>query len=321
MSRTGRLATGPLKNERNEPPSIPPNRIDAVKIAPLSAPRHHHGTWGSRSAAADVPGAEWGVDAEPAVGDAKASVRSETGERAPPECDHAGMVGPGSERMAEHDQLRGYAAEKDPCRSSTRGTSLCLPAGAFISTASMASTRPLRPTGRGCILLMRTRLKSQGAAQVVKALAANVHEHGGTVVYVDREWLAPSIWGQHIDLHLEMDIEQWARECVAGLGTVSTDLAARSLARRTSVVKLIIGSKEIKEGKQTANDGTSALPAKVEMLLDEVCRGASVDRNPTERPMAAERPKKRVRFTPELSHAPTHLPQPLREPLAPTLFV
>ncbi|KAG8734192.1 hypothetical protein FRC11_009294 [Ceratobasidium sp. 423] len=61
------------------------------------------------------------------------------------------------------------------------------------------------------LLIMGTRLKSKGAASLVKALASVVHQSGGIVVYVDWYNLPPSSWAKYIDIHIQMDLEEWAR--------------------------------------------------------------------------------------------------------------
>ncbi|KAG9079296.1 hypothetical protein FS749_008630 [Ceratobasidium sp. UAMH 11750] len=63
------------------------------------------------------------------------------------------------------------------------------------------------------LLVIGTSLQSRGAAIVTKALARQVHDHCGAVVYVNANSLAPSTWGKYIDLHVQADIEEWARDC------------------------------------------------------------------------------------------------------------
>ncbi|KAG8717071.1 hypothetical protein FRC08_008235 [Ceratobasidium sp. 394] len=145
----------------------------------------------------------------------------------------------------------------------------------------------LRDARCDLMIVVGTRLKSQGAAQVVKALAAKVHVHGGTVVYVDWKSLAPSVWAHHIDLHLETNIEEWAKDCIVALNA---------------------------NGKKSSKQETAA---QFSMLLEEVRRTTDTKRISTERRergAETERPRKQVKFTPEP-------PQPPVEPSVPTLFV
>jgi hypothetical protein len=78
---------------------------------------------------------------------------------------------------------------------------------------------------------MGTRLKSQGAASLVKALATTVRQSGGIVVYVDWYNLPPSSWAKYIDLHIQMDLEEWAKGYLNALDSVSKCHNSRSWYR------------------------------------------------------------------------------------------
>jgi NAD-dependent SIR2 family protein deacetylase len=62
------------------------------------------------------------------------------------------------------------------------------------------------------LLVIGTLLKAQGAATLVKSLSKKVHASGGAVIYINRGSPSPGPWAGHIDLHLETDIEEWARD-------------------------------------------------------------------------------------------------------------
>jgi hypothetical protein len=74
------------------------------------------------------------------------------------------------------------------------------------------------------LLIMGTSLKSRGAAGVVKKLANNAHEYGGMVIYIDKKSLPTHEWASYIDLHLEADLEEWAKCCLKSTAYVSTYL-------------------------------------------------------------------------------------------------
>ncbi|KAG9089478.1 hypothetical protein FS749_001303 [Ceratobasidium sp. UAMH 11750] len=73
------------------------------------------------------------------------------------------------------------------------------------------------------LLIIGTRLKPTGAAKLVKGLSDEVHRSGGKVIYVDWTQLPQSSWAKYVDLHIQMDIEEWAKGCLKLLGTVSVD--------------------------------------------------------------------------------------------------
>ncbi|KAG9093105.1 hypothetical protein FS749_015091 [Ceratobasidium sp. UAMH 11750] len=62
-------------------------------------------------------------------------------------------------------------------------------------------------------LVLGPRLRSKGAAQMVKSLAKEVHQRGGMVVHVDQKTPQPNVWGEYFDLHIEMDADMWAKYC------------------------------------------------------------------------------------------------------------
>ncbi|KDN38119.1 hypothetical protein RSAG8_09715, partial [Rhizoctonia solani AG-8 WAC10335] len=72
------------------------------------------------------------------------------------------------------------------------------------------------------LLIIGTRLKSKGAANLVKALASTVRQSGGVVVYVDWYALPPSSWARYVDLHIQMDLEVFAKGYLDALDSVST---------------------------------------------------------------------------------------------------
>ncbi|CAE6435088.1 unnamed protein product, partial [Rhizoctonia solani] len=71
------------------------------------------------------------------------------------------------------------------------------------------------------LLIIGTRLKPKGASSLAKALASHVRKSGGTVVYVDWHTLPPSSWSDYINLHIQMDLEEWAEGCLRALRGVS----------------------------------------------------------------------------------------------------
>lgn len=70
------------------------------------------------------------------------------------------------------------------------------------------------------LLVIGTRLKPQGVQKLVHGMAASVHASGGVVVHVDWTPLAASSWASVFDLHIQMDIEQWAKGCLSALQKV-----------------------------------------------------------------------------------------------------
>ncbi|KAG8724023.1 hypothetical protein FRC09_000766 [Ceratobasidium sp. 395] len=70
------------------------------------------------------------------------------------------------------------------------------------------------------LLVVGTRLKPQGVRRLVQGMADQVHASGGVVVFVDWTPLASSSWARYIDLHIQMDIEKWAKGCLNALQKV-----------------------------------------------------------------------------------------------------
>ncbi|KAG8718291.1 hypothetical protein FRC08_005584 [Ceratobasidium sp. 394] len=70
------------------------------------------------------------------------------------------------------------------------------------------------------LLVLGPRLKSKGAAGVLRALADKVHLFGGTVIYIDWKTLDPNMWRPYIDLHLETDADLWAENYLSNLPKV-----------------------------------------------------------------------------------------------------
>ncbi|KAG8733916.1 hypothetical protein FRC12_018700 [Ceratobasidium sp. 428] len=71
------------------------------------------------------------------------------------------------------------------------------------------------------LLVVGTRLKPQGVRRLVQGMADQVHASGGIVVYVDWTPLASSSWARYVDLHIQMDIKNWAQGCLNALQKVS----------------------------------------------------------------------------------------------------
>ncbi|KAG9100163.1 hypothetical protein FRC06_004477 [Ceratobasidium sp. 370] len=86
------------------------------------------------------------------------------------------------------------------------------------------------------LLIIGTRLKPMGAAKLVKGLSDEVHRSGGKVVYVDWTGLPPSSWANYVDLHIQMDIEQWAEGCLNALGSAEAKKGKRWIAEQTSTL-------------------------------------------------------------------------------------
>jgi NAD-dependent SIR2 family protein deacetylase len=62
------------------------------------------------------------------------------------------------------------------------------------------------------LLIVGTSIQTQGIAELTRALAKQVHERKGLVVYINRDSLPGAKWDKHIDLHLKVEIEAWASE-------------------------------------------------------------------------------------------------------------
>ncbi|KAG9123887.1 hypothetical protein FRC07_013621 [Ceratobasidium sp. 392] len=77
------------------------------------------------------------------------------------------------------------------------------------------------------LLIIGTRLKPKGVCSLVKGLAAKVHHSGGRVVYIDWTPLAASLWAKYVDLHIQMDIEDWAKGCLKALRMVLNHQATK----------------------------------------------------------------------------------------------
>lgn len=71
------------------------------------------------------------------------------------------------------------------------------------------------------LLVLGVRLQSKAVARMLKALAHNVHQKGGVVVYVDWKTLDPVVWSRYFDLHLEIGPDLWAEYCMDNPLTVS----------------------------------------------------------------------------------------------------
>ncbi|KEP45089.1 Sir2 family transcriptional regulator, partial [Rhizoctonia solani 123E] len=86
--------------------------------------------------------------------------------------------------------------------------------GSYMPTKSGKTLGEMMDDDSNCdlLLIIGTSLRSTGAAGLVKGLAKGVHTHGGVVVYVNLTALAPSVWSNYIDLHIEVEIEEWARD-------------------------------------------------------------------------------------------------------------
>ncbi|KEP49106.1 SIR2 family transcriptional regulator, partial [Rhizoctonia solani 123E] len=73
------------------------------------------------------------------------------------------------------------------------------------------------------LLVLGTSLRSHGAASLVRDLANLVHAQGGMVIYINLTSLSPSSWSSYVDLHIRVDVEEWASENLAQLHHGSQD--------------------------------------------------------------------------------------------------
>lgn len=65
------------------------------------------------------------------------------------------------------------------------------------------------------LLVIGTTLRTDGIAKLVKTLAKGVRDAGGAVLYVNRDSLPPRTWGALVDLHIQIDIEDWSRDLLS----------------------------------------------------------------------------------------------------------
>ena len=72
----------------------------------------------------------------------------------------------------------------------------------------------------GLLLVLGTTLRIHGVAQLVKSLSLDVRSRGGAVVYVNRDPLSASVWTKFVDLYIETDIEEWARDLLPRISKV-----------------------------------------------------------------------------------------------------
>jgi NAD-dependent histone deacetylase SIR2 len=70
------------------------------------------------------------------------------------------------------------------------------------------------------LLVVGTTLRIHGIAKLVKELSLEVRSRGGAVVYVNRDPLPASAWAKHIDLYIETDIDEWARDMLPRISKV-----------------------------------------------------------------------------------------------------
>ncbi|KAG8697633.1 hypothetical protein FRC08_006404 [Ceratobasidium sp. 394] len=86
------------------------------------------------------------------------------------------------------------------------------------------------------LLLLGPRLRSQGAARLVQSLAEKVHIFGGSVIYIDWKTLPSDVWGRHVDLHIEADVDAWAENYLHNISQSTRGLGRFSIAYRISKV-------------------------------------------------------------------------------------
>ncbi|KAG9081159.1 hypothetical protein FRC06_005780 [Ceratobasidium sp. 370] len=60
------------------------------------------------------------------------------------------------------------------------------------------------------LLLLGPWLESKPAARLVRRLASLVHSQHEVVVHVGWKTPDPAAWGEHVDLHIESEVETWA---------------------------------------------------------------------------------------------------------------
>ncbi|KAG8734427.1 hypothetical protein FRC11_014273 [Ceratobasidium sp. 423] len=77
------------------------------------------------------------------------------------------------------------------------------------------------------LLVIGTSIRTDGAAKLVKSLAKKVHKTGGTVVYIDRSQLQGSRWGDFFDVHIQAEIDEWARDSAVRLSEVNGQIYTR----------------------------------------------------------------------------------------------
>ncbi|CUA73435.1 NAD-dependent histone deacetylase HST3 [Rhizoctonia solani] len=92
------------------------------------------------------------------------------------------------------------------------------------------------------LLILGTSLKTHGVAGLARDMANCVHRHGGVVVYVNSTSLSASSWSSYVDLHVRVDVQEWANDNLAQLQLVKA-IALRSeiTLKCSSTVKSVRG--------------------------------------------------------------------------------
>ncbi|KAG9097260.1 hypothetical protein FRC06_007753 [Ceratobasidium sp. 370] len=130
------------------------------------------------------------------------------------------------------------------------------------------------------LLLLGPRLESKPTARLVRRLASLVHSQRRVVLHVG--WRTPdrAVWGGHVDLHIESDVETWARLYLEESTRAGEPGSSRLQA----------------EASRLAHAADGAV-AHVIARLATAARDAE-DRSPAEELKEKEvRPRKRVRFS------------------------
>lgn len=75
------------------------------------------------------------------------------------------------------------------------------------------------------LLVVGTSLKTPGAYRLAKAMVDDIHKQGGATVYIDK-CTPPKDVAKLFDLHLQVDIEEWAGRMMPIVGKVSKILVS-----------------------------------------------------------------------------------------------
>jgi NAD-dependent SIR2 family protein deacetylase len=65
------------------------------------------------------------------------------------------------------------------------------------------------------LLVVGTSLKTEMSEHLVKTLANSLHTAGRRVIYIGTDKLARKTWGNHVDVCLQLDVQEWARRQLA----------------------------------------------------------------------------------------------------------
>ncbi|CEL53171.1 NAD-dependent histone deacetylase HST3 OS=Saccharomyces cerevisiae (strain ATCC 204508 / S288c) GN=HST3 PE=1 SV=1 [Rhizoctonia solani AG-1 IB] len=71
------------------------------------------------------------------------------------------------------------------------------------------------------LYILGTSIRTDGAAKLIRALAKQVHNNNGIVVYVDRQALRDRKLASYFDLQIQSDLDVWAKDACQSLNNVS----------------------------------------------------------------------------------------------------